>query len=54
MNGLVNHMKLKIVPKIPDHKACILDLSLNNMKGKGYWKLNSTWLTNETYIKGIY
>ena len=42
-------MKLKVVRKIPDHKACILNLSLNNMKGKGYWKLNSKLLKNETY-----
>ena len=53
MNGLINTMKLKIIPKIPDHKACILDISLNNNKGKGYWKLNATWLQDKTYITGI-
>ena len=31
----------------------VLDLPLNKMKGKCYRKLNSTWLINETYIKGI-
>ena len=47
MNGLINTMKLGIIPKIPDHKACILDISLNNNKGKGYWKLNATWLQDK-------
>ena len=53
MNGLIYTAQLKIVPKIPDHKACVIDLCLNNKKGKGYWKLNTTWLQDETYIKGI-
>ena len=53
MNGLINTAQLKIAPKIPEHKASVIDLCLNNNKGKGYWKLNTTWLQDKTYVKGI-
>ena len=44
---------IKHIPKIPDHKALIMDLDIYNDRGKGYWKLNTSLLKDETYIEGI-
>ena len=38
----------------PDHKAVVLEVSLNIRKrGRGYWKLNNSVLTDDEYKNGI-
>ena len=44
---------IKQVPKIPDHKAVIITLKIDNSRGNGYWKLNNKWLQNEIYCESI-
>ena len=44
---------MKNVPKIPDHKAIILEFNVNKIHGKGYFKLNTKWLSNRMYQAGI-
>ena len=45
-----------IIPCVKsDHSAVTLQLNSfeSNAKGRGYWKLNTSYLTEEAYIKGI-
>ena len=44
----------EIGKRISDHKAIILTLSdRNNMRGPGYWKLNTEYLNNDDFVQGI-
>ena len=38
----------------PDHKALVLNVQVSDRKrGKGYWKMNNSILTDEQYKTGI-
>ena len=38
----------------PDHRAVVLDLNICDKKrGPGYWKLNTSVLSDEEYVKGV-
>ena len=38
----------------PDHKAVVLEVQVSDRKrGKGYWKMNNSILTDEQYKTGI-
>jgi len=47
--------EVDIIPSIrSDHSAIVLSLEgINAVKGKGYWKLNQSYLEEAEYIKGI-
>ena len=51
--GNIKNTYIKPVPKIPDHKAVILDLSIGTKRGNGFWKLNVKWLNNDTYKNNV-
>ena len=44
---------IKHIPKILNHKAVIMDLDIYNDRSKGFWKLYTSLLKDETYIEGI-
>ena len=51
----INNLKsvnMRNVPKIPDQKAVTSIIKTNEVHGKGYFKLNTKWLSNNIYIKG--
>ena len=38
----------------PDHKSVVMQVAITNKKrGKGYWKLNNSVLSDEEYVNGI-
>ena len=52
----LNNLKsvnMRNVPKIPDHKAVTTIIKTNEVHGKGYFKLNTKWLSNNLCIMGI-
>ena len=53
LKGFNTNIRIKPVPKIPDHKAVVLSLKIENSRGNGYWKLNNNWLQNNIYCESI-
>ncbi len=46
-------VEIKIAP-VPDHKLLVTTLKdLHRKRGNSYWKLNTSFLDNDDYIKGI-
>ena len=53
LNAYIENVSIKRAPKIPDHKAVIINFSFANSRGRGYWKLNTSLLENEDFQYGI-
>ena len=51
--GNISKVDFKYVPRVPDHKAVIIYVKLNEDRGPGFWKLNIKWLDDDTYCKSI-
>ena len=43
----------KQVPKVPNHKAVIINVNLDASRGSVFWKLNRKWLEDELYRNNI-
>jgi exonuclease III len=53
LNDLIKKSYILNAPKIPDHKAVITSFKPSLTHGNGYWKLNTSFLEDESYKENI-